>query len=108
MTFNSVYITVPDKAEAVAIGKALVEDRLAACANVFDGVRSLYRWEGEVQDDAEAVLIVKTRSDLVEALTKRVIEIHPYDVPCIVAWPIEGGNPDYLNWLQAETLSTAK
>lgn len=103
MTFNSVYITAPDKAEAVAIGKALVKDRLAACANVFDDVRSLYWWDGEVQDDAEAVLILKTRADLVEALTERVKEIHSYDVPCIVAWPIQAGNRDYLNWLHAET-----
>ena len=108
MTFSSVYVTAPDKDEAVAIGKALVTDRLAACANVFDGVRSLYRWEGEIQDDQEAVLILKTRAELVDAVTNRVKELHSYDVPCIVSWPIQDGNSEYLNWLYAETEAARK
>jgi len=108
MTFSSVYITASDKDEAVAIGKALVTDRLAACANVFDGVRSLYRWEGKVQDDQEAVLILKTRAELVDAVTNRVKELHSYDVPCIVSWPIQDGNSEYLSWLHAETEAAPK
>lgn len=103
MTYSSIYITAADRDEAVTIGSALVKERLAACANVIDGVRSLYWWDGEVQDDAEAVLILKTRSDLVEALTRRVKELHSYDVPCIVVWPIVGGNPDYLDWIGGAT-----
>ncbi len=103
MTYCSVYITASDRDEAVKIGKALVEDRLAACANVIGGVRSLYRWEGEVRDDAEAVVILKTRAGLMEALTKRVGELHSHDVPCVVSWPILDGNADYLSWLGAET-----
>ena len=81
MTFCSVYITASDKDEAVGIGKALVEERLAACANVIDGVRSLYWWDGEVQDDPEVVVILKSRTELMEALTSRVKELHSYDVP---------------------------
>lgn len=103
MTFCSVYVTASDRDEAVRIGRALVEDRLAACANVIDGARSLYRWEGEVRDDPEAVLILKTRVELMDALASRVKEMHSYDVPCIVSWPILDGNAEYLSWLAAET-----
>jgi periplasmic divalent cation tolerance protein len=103
MAFNSIYVTTETAAEAIAIGKALVGERLAACANVIDGVRSLYWWEGAVADDGESVLILKTRSDLVERLTERVKELHGYDCPCVVALPIVGGNSDYLDWIAAET-----
>ena len=103
MTFCSVYVTASDRDEAVRIGRALVEERLAACANVIDGARSLYRWEGEVRDDPEAVLILKTRAGLMDALASRVKEMHSYDVPCIVSWPILDGNAEYLSWLAAET-----
>ncbi len=103
MTFCSVYITASDRDEAVRIGTALIEDRLAACANVIDGARSLYRWEGEVRDDPEAVVILKSRTELMDALASRVKEIHSYDVPCIVSWPILGGNAEYMSWLAAET-----
>jgi len=107
MSFSSVYITATDMDEAILIGKALVADKLAACANVFDGVRSLYRWEGEVQNDQEAVLILKTRTELVDAVTHRVRELHSYDVPCVVSWPIENGNSAYLNWIHVETESAS-
>ena len=107
-TLCSVYITASDKDEAVGIGKALVEERLAACANVIDGVRSLYWWDGEVQDDPEVVVILKSRTELMGALTSRVKELHSYDVPCVVSWPILDGNADYLSWLDAETDTTPR
>ena len=107
MTYSSVYITAPTETEASTIARALISERLAACANVFDGVRSFYRWEGEVQDDTETVLILKTRTDLLDALIKRVVELHSYDVPCVVAWPIQGGHEDYLDSLQAETMAVS-
>jgi periplasmic divalent cation tolerance protein len=98
-----VYVTTKDRAEACEIGRTLVEARLVACANVFDPVTSIYWWEGAVQEDAEAVLVMKTQADLVAALTERVKEIHSYDCPCVVALPIEGGNPAYLDWIGEET-----
>lgn len=98
-----VYVTAASRAEAVKIGRALVEERLAACANIFDEVTSLYWWEGAVREDAEATLILKTRAEHVEALTARVRELHSYSVPCVVTWPIAAGNPAYLDWLTAET-----
>ena len=103
MDLRFVYITCKDADEARRIGKTLVEQRLAACANVLDGMTSFYWWEGQVQDDREAVLIVKTRSDLMEELTDRVCQLHSYDLPCVVGLPFSEGNPEYLAWVQAET-----
>jgi periplasmic divalent cation tolerance protein len=103
MAYCSIYITAPAIDAAIRIGRLLVEERLAACANVIDGVRSIYRWGGEVVEDAEAAVIVKTRQALFEAVSVRVREIHDYTVPCIVAWAIVDGTPDYLAWIDAET-----
>jgi|WetSurMetagenome_2_1015567.scaffolds.fasta_scaffold100231_3 periplasmic divalent cation tolerance protein len=98
-----VYITVKDKNQARAIGKALVREKYAACANIIDRINSFYFWEGSLCDDNEAALIVKTRKSLLDRLIKRVKELHTYSVPCIVALPIVGGNPDFLKWVQKET-----
>jgi periplasmic divalent cation tolerance protein len=98
-----VYITAKDKAQALTIGRALVEERLAACINVLDGMTSVYRWEGAVEEATEAVLIAKTTEPHLPALTARVKELHSYDCPCVVAWPIGTGNPSYLEWIKKET-----
>ncbi len=103
MSQRFVYITASSAEEAGKIGKALVEARLAACANVIGAIQSYYWWEGAVQQDTEAALILKTRADLVEALTAKVKELHSYDCPCVVALPIEGGNAEFLAWIDAET-----
>ena len=103
MGFSFIYITTGGRDEALAIAKALVEERLAACANVLDGVRSIYRWRGAVHQADEAVVVLRTRSELVEALTARARALHSYQCPCVVALPIEAGNPAYLDWLGAET-----
>ena len=66
-------------------------------------MRSCYWWEGNVQESAEAILLAKTRSDLVDRVTSRVRELHSYDVPCVVELPLARGNPDYLSWIEAET-----
>lgn len=98
-----VYITAPNKAAAQEIGRALVDARLAACANIFDGMTSIYRWQGRVQEDSEAVLIAKTRDSLVPALTEKVQALHSYDCPCVVALPVVGGSQAFLDWIAAET-----
>ena len=103
MTLTMIYVTTPSPQEALRIGRAVVADRLAACANVLPGITSVYRWQGEVQEDGETALILKTRSDLVERLTTRVKELHSYDCPCVVALSIAGGNPDFLQWIAEET-----
>lgn len=98
------YVTVPSEAEAARIGRALVEERLAACVNILPGMRSIYRWQGRVEEAAEAVLIAKTRADRFTALSVRVRELHPYELPCIVALRIEGGDAGYLDWIRHESL----
>ena len=102
------YVTAGSREEGLAIGRALVEERLAACANLVDGMNSVYRWQGAIEEAREAVLILKTRRELVDRLTARVRELHSYDVPCVVALPLQGGNPDYLEWIAAETESGAE
>lgn len=101
------YVTAPNRDEALKLAATLVEERLAACANVIDGVTSLYWWQGAVQHEPEASLILKTRADLVEALKRRVCELHSYTVPCVVAWPIAAGNETFLDWVRSETRTNA-
>jgi periplasmic divalent cation tolerance protein len=94
-----VYITTNDKTQAKTIGRTLVEERLAACANIIDGMESIYWWEGKICEDNESVLIVKTRESILDKLTARVKSIHSYACPCVVALRITGGNEDYLRWI---------
>jgi periplasmic divalent cation tolerance protein len=98
-----IYVMVDRAPTALAIGRTLVAERLAACANLLPGVTSVYRWQGAIEEAGEVVLVLKTRAALVERLTARVKELHPYEVPCVVALPILGGNPDYLRWIEQET-----
>lgn len=103
MKATMIYITVGSKDEALAIARKVVEERLAACANVLSGATSVYWWEGAVQEDGEVPMILKTREDLVEPLVERVRELHSYDCPCVVALSIAAGNPDFLSWIASET-----
>jgi periplasmic divalent cation tolerance protein len=103
MSFSSLYVTAASRAEALAIGKALVGERLAACANVFDGIASTYWWQGTLTEDAEAIVIVKTRARLVRRAIARIKALHSYTVPCIVEWRIGAANRDYTRWIAAET-----
>jgi periplasmic divalent cation tolerance protein len=98
-----VYVTVADAAEAERIGEAVVDARLAACANVLDGMRSIFRWQGSVQKGREAVLILKTRKDLFDDLRERIVALHSYELPCIVALPISTGHEPFLDWVAEET-----
>jgi periplasmic divalent cation tolerance protein len=98
-----VYVTAASRDEALRIGRAVVEERLAACANVLDGMTSIFHWNGAVQEEREAVLILKSRSDLADALTGRVRELHSYDCPCVAVLPITAGSPAYLDWITRET-----
>lgn len=98
-----IYMTAGSAGEARRIGKALVEARLAACVNVIEGMISMYWWEGTVREDAEVVMIAKTRAALVEPLSAKVRDLHSYDCPCVVAVPITGGNPAFLDWIAKET-----
>ena len=103
MTTRFLYVTVPNADEAKKIGEALVAERLVACANIVGPIASIYWWQGQIQRDSEAVLIAKTRAELVERVIARVKSLHSYTVPCVVSLPIERGNPDFLEWIEAET-----
>lgn len=98
-----IFVTTPSADEAVRIGRAVVDDRLAACANVLDGVTSRYWWKGQIEDASEALLILKTRQDLVDTVAARVRALHSYTVPEVIAIPIVGGNPEYLAWIDEST-----
>jgi periplasmic divalent cation tolerance protein len=98
-----VYATTGDAAEARRIGRAVVGARLAACANVIPGMRSVYWWQGKLEEGREAVLILKTTEARLEALVARVKELHSYDCPCIEALPVVGGYAPYLDWVTQET-----
>jgi len=102
-TFLVVFATAPDADTASTIGAALVEERLAACANLVPGLTSIYRWEGRVHKDPEVLLLIKTRAELFPALEARVRAMHPYKVPEIVALRIDAGSAPYLRWIGEET-----
>lgn len=98
----SVYVTCPDLACARRIARELVERRLVACANLFP-VESIYRWEGEVKDEAEVAMFLKTQRERVGDVVRAVEELHPYDVPCVVAFELGGALPAYQAWVTEST-----
>ena len=97
------YMTTKNTAQARRIGKTLVAERLVACVNILGGMNSIYRWEGKLCDEREAVLLAKTRDTLLRKVVNRVKQLHSYEVPCIVALPLSGGNRDFLRWVARET-----
>ena len=99
-----VYITASDASEAKTLARTLLGERLIACANVMPGVASLYRWEGAIQESAEAVLIAKTQAVHVDAVVEHVKALHSYGCPCVVALPVVGGNPEFLAWIGQEVV----
>lgn len=103
MTATAIYVTTATREEALTIGRTVVTDRLAACANVLPPITSVYRWQGAVEEDAEVALILKTREELVDAVVAKVKELHSYQCPCVVSLPIAAGNPDFLHWIVEET-----
>lgn len=104
MSYSLIYITAGSLDEAKALGRALVEARLAACANVLPGIVPIYWWEGKVEEEgSEVALIAKTRSELVDRVVALVKARHSYECPCVVALPITAGNPAFLDWIAAET-----
>lgn len=101
-----VLVTCSSEETAAALATALVEERLAACGNILPGVRSVYRWEGAVQHDAEVLLLLKTVPARVPALGARVRELHAYEVPEVLALPVLGGLQSYLEWIAESTSPT--
>lgn len=98
-----VYVTCKDKEEAKSIASHVISKRLAACANIFPAHESLYWWDGEVQDEQEVAMILKTTKERYHELEDAIKEKHSYDVPCIVALSLENGNHAFLDWIKEQT-----
>jgi periplasmic divalent cation tolerance protein len=95
-----ILVTAGSEAEAEAIAKALVEERLAACVNILSPIRSIYRWQGKVADDREWLLVIKTQAERFAAVETKVKALHSYQVPEVIALPMVAGAEGYLRWLQ--------
>ncbi len=102
MKYRLVYITTKDEEEAREIGRVLGGERLAACVNIHP-IKSVCRWEGEIEEADEVALLVKTSAHLIDMVVSRVREMHSYEVPCIISLPIEKGYPDFLKWIDRST-----
>lgn len=93
------FVTCPTAEVAAGIAKILVEERLAACGNLVPGLRSIYTWQGKMCDESEVLLLIKTTDAAFGRLQARVVELHPYEVPEVIAVKVEAGLPAYLQWL---------
>src|SRR5688572_31905489 len=96
-----VLVTAPSQEVAEQITTTIVQERLAACGNIVPGIISIYRWQDEVQRDAEVLIVFKTTQETVQRLAERVKELHPYEVPEVIALPVTAGSPEYLRWVAA-------
>ncbi len=99
----TIYATFPSAEEAQRIARTMVEERLAACANVLAGCRSIYRWEGAVEEAEEVAALFKTRAEQAQHLIARIAALHSYEVPAITVWPIGDALPAYAEWVKAES-----
>lgn len=97
--YASVYVLCQDREEALKIAQTLVEENLVACFNLFENVTSVYKWQGELEKSTEVAMIGKTRMEHRSRVQKRVKELHSYQIPCIVFWPIVDGLPSYFDWI---------
>jgi periplasmic divalent cation tolerance protein len=103
MAYNLIYITASNAEEAKDLGRALVEARLVACANVIPNMTPIFWWDGRVQEDSEAILLAKTRNALVQQVIDFVQREHSYDCPAVLALPIQAGHAPFLQWIDEET-----
>ncbi|NOX19655.1 MAG: divalent-cation tolerance protein CutA [Nitrospirae bacterium] len=98
-----VVVTAPDEDVAAGIAKTVVEERLAGCVNIIKGVRSIYSWEGRIEDEPEVVMLIKTRQNLYKSLERRIIDLHPYSVPEVICIELKDGSDSYFKWLKEVT-----
>jgi len=101
--YCEVVVTAEDAEWLAGFTRTLVEERLAACGHQVQTIRSVYRWQSEVHDEPEARVALHTRRSLVPAIVARAEQLHPYEIPCVLAMPVVGGNPAYLQWISEET-----
>ena len=94
-----VYVTCKNEREAFAIAHELVSSEIAACANIIPETKAVFKWEGIIQEQSEAIVILKSQKARLEEVTERIQQIHSYDLPCILYVSIEGGNPEFIKWI---------
>ena len=104
MKYVVVFVTAPNKKQARKIADEIVKERLAACASIIEGIESTYWWQGKIEKANETLIIMKTKSTLAKKLIKKVRALHSYVVPEIICVPIIDGNPEYLKWVEKETV----
>ncbi|MCW7754552.1 divalent-cation tolerance protein CutA [Desulfobotulus sp. H1] len=97
-----IYMTAGDKSEAEMLAKVLVEEGLAACVNIFSGARSFYMWEGRFEEGEEYVMIAKTTRAVFPRLRDRVVDLHSYECPCILALNVTDGHQPFMEWISGE------
>ena len=100
-----VYMTARNRRQALSIGRTLVEERLSACINILGVITSIYRWKDRLHQDGEIAFLAKTTTSKLSALQKRVASLHTYEVPCVVALPVKGGHPVFLDWVEQQVAS---
>ncbi len=102
--YSIVYVTTSGVLESKKIARKLLEEKLAACINIVPNIESIYLWKGEIKEDSESIMVVKTRSELVEEVIKSVEELHSYEIPCIVEITMNNGSKNYLEWVKSEII----
>ena len=101
MSYSVVYSTFPSKQEAICAANTIVNEKLAACANIIDNIESIFLWEGKVCNEKEVIVIFKTKNELFNKLKDRLSAIHYYDTPCIICLKIEDGDKKFLKWIES-------
>ena len=104
MSVRIVFVTAPDEAAAERIGRAVVEENLAACVNILPGMRSIYRWQEQIEDASEVLMLLKTTTLRIDALRERIVELHPYEVPEFLAVDVASGFEPYVDWIRENTM----
>lgn len=102
--YSIVYITTSGALESKEIAKKLLEEKIAACINIIPTVDSIYLWKGKTEQDSESIMIVKTKSEMVEEVIKKIEEIHSYEIPCVLEITVNNGSKNYLEWMESELI----
>ena len=100
--YSLVYVTTSKESESKKIARELLKEKLAACINIIPKIESLYLWKGEIEEDSESIMVIKTKSELVEQVIGRIEELHSYEIPCILEITIDNGSKNYLNYIESE------
>ena len=102
--FVAIYTTFPNQKRAVEFGRLLVNSRLSACTNIIPNIKSIYKWNGKIEESQECIVWIKTRESLINNVYNKLKEIHPYTVPAFVVYRVSSGSEEYLEWIKSETL----